>query len=394
MDFASATGTEAPRQGNVVMELDGIGVRMSGGQTLFSDLNYEFARGERVGIVGRNGAGKSTLLDVLAGRREPSEGARRVGETTVVGYFTQHVPDMPAGVKMIDFLTRVAADAAAGEWEGVARPDVLLDRLGFPRPRQQQLVGSLSGGELRRLHLASVLVGNPNFLLVRTHAERCPSRLRAEAPAPHGVISSFPALVSQLDEPTNDLDLATVESLEETLESFPGTLVVVSHDRAFLENSADRLLVLSGSGDGVVRLFEGSYTDFVDSGLKEDQGTEEGPAGGGRAAPRAGVGARDGNGSGSAASEGPKPAKPRRLSNWEERELRELEVEVARLEERLGELGVEMEAQSAEGDYGAVARTGEEMARVEAELQGKSDRWLALAEVAEAAAAAGGGGGL
>lgn len=167
------------------------------------------------------------LLSVQSGRRE-------VGETAVVGYFQQHPPEVNPSLRMIEYIREVAEKrkSRAGESGLVGPPDtpeVLLEKLGFPRKIQYQKVESLSGGERRRLHLAAVLASAPNILI--------------------------------LDEPTNDLDLNTVEVLEEMLSVYLGLLFVVSHDRAFMEGSTDSLLVMPG--DGTVERFMGKYSDYL-----------------------------------------------------------------------------------------------------------------------------------
>ncbi|CAG9460031.1 unnamed protein product [Pedinophyceae sp. YPF-701] len=340
----AAAGATAQRQGNVVLEVDNVAWGHDPAKPLFRSFFYEFGRGERIGVVGRNGAGKSSLLDVLAGVNAPTEGAVTPGETTAVGYFTQHPPAMPEGSRVIDYLKQDAAGGDAGSWEDGLRPEVVLERLGFPRPRQQQLIGLLSGGERRRLQLAAVLAGRPNFLL--------------------------------LDEPTNDLDLDTVEALEGVLASYGGTLVVVSHDRAFLEGCADRLFVLEG--DGEVRLFDGPYGEYVEA-VRE----REAAAARRSASSSATADARQPRDKGAAQPQGGNKVK--KLAPWEVRELEELEGEVEALEERVGAAEAGMAKASAAGDYGKLQEWTDELGVLQGELEAKTERWLELAERAEAA---------
>lgn len=225
-------GAAMSRQGKKVLVMEDTACK-AGERTIVRNFWYEFAPGERIGIVGPNGAGKSSLLDMITGDRHLAGGHREVGETTALGYFRQHVPDVKPTLKIIDYIREVADDSkVVSDGTSLAdKPEIILERLGFARPRQQQLVNSLSGGERRRLQLAAVLVEKPNLLI--------------------------------LDEPTNDLDLQTVEVVEELLSDYKGCLLVVSHDRAFMENLADRLFVVSG--DGLVRLYDGLYSEYLET---------------------------------------------------------------------------------------------------------------------------------
>ncbi|GFR43243.1 hypothetical protein Agub_g4303 [Astrephomene gubernaculifera] len=233
VDFGAAAAGGMARQGNKVVRCSRLSYSPPGssGPPLIEDFSWELQPGSRLGVVGRNGAGKTTLLDLIAGVKAPSSGVREVGETCVVGYLSQSPPPVREDMRVIDYIreisdgrkARLASSGGQQQQEGGDTPEVLLEKLGFPRPRQYQRVSSLSGGERRRLHLASVLVERPNLLI--------------------------------LDEPTNDLDLSTVEVLEEQLRAYRGCLLAVSHDRAFMDAVAPRLLVLRGTGR--VRLFEG-----------------------------------------------------------------------------------------------------------------------------------------
>eukprot|EP00775_Hariotina_reticulata_P003188 gene3188-3466_t len=223
------------RLGNKAVLLKDVNYSTPGGRPLLKNFTFEFLPGERVGLAGPNGVGKSTLLDIVAGLKQPQSGEREVGETAVIGYFQQHPPEVEEGLRLIDYIKAVAdkRKARSGESGLVGPPDqpeILLEKLGFPRKIQFQKVESLSGGERRRLHLAAVLASAPNVLI--------------------------------LDEPTNDLDLNTVEVLEEMLQNYQGLLLVVSHDRAFMEGATQQLLVLPG--DGSVEKFQGNYSKYLE----------------------------------------------------------------------------------------------------------------------------------
>ncbi|MCM1022330.1 MAG: ABC-F family ATP-binding cassette domain-containing protein [Muribaculum sp.] len=198
-----------------------------GDKVVLRDFNYVFARYERVGIIGRNGVGKSTFIKMLQGLIAPDSGMWDIGETVNFGYYSQDGVQLDPGKKVIDAVTDLAEDIVVN---GGVRysPMQFLQHFLFPPADQQKYVAKLSGGEKARLHLALVLMRSPNFLI--------------------------------LDEPTNDLDIVTLGILEEYLETFNGCLIVVSHDRFFLDSIIDHLFVFEG--DGKVRDFPGNYSDY------------------------------------------------------------------------------------------------------------------------------------
>jgi ABC-type Mn2+/Zn2+ transport system ATPase subunit len=197
-----------PRLGDKVVELHGVGHGFGGGELLFRDLDLLLDRRERLGIVGPNGSGKSTLLDVIARRRPPLEGTVEHGPTVRLGYYDQTGAELDPTMRV--------REAVAGPHAPSVEDALLLERFWFDRDAQFAPIGTLSGGERRRLQLLLVLTERPNVLL--------------------------------LDEPTNDLDLDTLRALEDFLEDWPGALIVVSHDRAFLERTVEDALVLDGHG--------------------------------------------------------------------------------------------------------------------------------------------------
>lgn len=199
-----------------------------GDKVILSDFNYVFARYERMGVIGPNGAGKSTFIKMLQGIVAPDSGRFDVGETVRFGYYSQDGISFNPQEKVIDAVTRMAEDIVFDEGAERYTPMQFLTRFLFSPADQQKYISTLSGGERARLHLATVLMRQPNFLI--------------------------------LDEPTNDLDIVTLGILEEYLESFSGCLIVVSHDRFFLDSIVDHLLVLEGGGR--VEDFPGGYTDY------------------------------------------------------------------------------------------------------------------------------------
>lgn len=218
--------TAARRLGRKVLDLSG--VRKSWGtREVLAPFSYKLSAGERIGIVGPNGSGKSTLLDLLAARTEPDAGTIARGDTVAVGYFDQTGTGMASELTLLQYVSAAAERIRLGDGTELTA-EQFLERFGFPRSMHGQPVGKLSGGERRRLLLVRILIAAPNVLL--------------------------------LDEPTNDIDIPTIALLEDFLDSFAGCVVAVSHDRAFLERTADSLWVLDGSG--AVESFVGSYADW------------------------------------------------------------------------------------------------------------------------------------
>jgi len=196
-------------------------------KTILDKFNYNFQRGERVGIIGKNGTGKSTFLNMLTQTTQPDSGKIIIGETVKFGYYTQAGINPKEGQKVIDIVREFGDYIPLKKGRQISAQQ-LLERFLFDRKKQYDFVEKLSGGERKRLYLCTVLIQNPNFLI--------------------------------LDEPTNDLDIVTLNVLEDFLLDFPGCLIVVSHDRYFMDKIVDHLLVFKG--EGVVEDFPGNYTDY------------------------------------------------------------------------------------------------------------------------------------
>ncbi|WP_054852833.1 ABC-F family ATP-binding cassette domain-containing protein [Olleya sp. ITB9] len=196
-------------------------------KTILDKFNYNFQRGERVGIIGKNGTGKSTFLNMLTQATQPDSGKIIIGETVKFGYYTQAGINPKEGQKVIDIVREFGDYIPLKKGRQISAQQ-LLERFLFDRKKQYDFVEKLSGGERKRLYLCTVLIQNPNFLI--------------------------------LDEPTNDLDIVTLNVLEDFLLDFPGCLIVVSHDRYFMDKIVDHLLVFKG--EGVVEDFPGNYTDY------------------------------------------------------------------------------------------------------------------------------------
>ena len=317
-----------PRLGDKVVELHGVGHRYDDGPVLFSGVDLDLDPRERIGIMGPNGSGKSTLLDIIAGRRAPWVGTVDWGPTVQLGYYDQ---------------TGVGLDPAKRVRE-VVEDGRLLERFWFDADAQWAQIGTLSGGERRRLQLLLVLAERPNVLL--------------------------------LDEPTNDLDLDTLRVLEDFLEDWPGALVVVSHDRAFLDRTVERRFALHPPA-----------TLATQGG---GSGPPAGVVGGARRALAQGGRSRDGEG-GSAAGSGGGAAggmaranRQRRSTSTLDRLMRNAERDVAALTAERDELNERLAA--AGSDHEELVRIGTALAEVQGKLDAAEERWLALAEEADSPA--------
>lgn len=208
------------RLGKKILECEDISFK-----DLFSSFSYQFKKGDKIGVVGDNGTGKSTLLDILTGHKEPTTGVVDIGVNTVFGYYDQLSRDLNTKKSALEFINDIAERIFTGE--GEMSSSQFLEYFGFPPTRQRTEVSVFSGGEKRRLYLISKLALNPNFLV--------------------------------LDEPTNDLDIKTMENLEQYISSFTGCCLIVSHDRAFLDCTCDYLFVIDNKK---ITLFAGSYTQY------------------------------------------------------------------------------------------------------------------------------------
>ena len=293
-------------------------------------FTYTFKKQDRIGIVGPNGVGKSTFLDLLTSKEEPDTGSVRYGETTRFGFYSQLQEPVPENLRVIEAV-RDFAETFDTEDGRTLRADQFLDLFLFPRAKQHDFVHKLSGGERKRLKLLKVLIKNPNFLI--------------------------------LDEPTNDLDIDTLNVLEQFLKEYDGTLLIVSHDRYFLDQLVDHLFVFEGKGK--VRDFPGNYTDFI-----ERKKTEE-------AAAQKAKTAEKKKKSGSNRNQRERHQKTK-LSFNEQRELEKLDKEIPKLEERKEELARLMS--SGETDHEKLEAWGKEAHELNEAIESKTERWMELSE--------------
>ncbi|MDO8993829.1 ABC-F family ATP-binding cassette domain-containing protein [Daejeonella sp.] len=214
------------RQGNKILELEHVGKSFNG-KPIICDFSYIFKKGDRIGVAGKNGTGKSTLLNIITGALKPDSGKVNVGETTVFGYYRQGGLEFKDDERVIDVVKNIAEYITMADGKNLTASQVLTHFL-FPPAKQYGMVNKLSGGEKKRLQLMRVLMKNPNYLI--------------------------------LDEPTNDLDIDTLNVLEDFLLNFPGILMLVSHDRYLIDRLTDQLFIFEG--DGNVQIYSGNYTDY------------------------------------------------------------------------------------------------------------------------------------
>lgn len=217
---------KSTRVGNKIFEAKRVSKRF-GDKIILDDFSYIFTKGEKLGIVGHNGVGKSTFIKMLQGLIKPDEGSIEVGETVRYGYYTQEGLSLDPKKKVIDAVTEIAEDIVINDGERYT-PLQFLNHFMFSPSDQQKVISTLSGGEKARLHLAEVLLRSPNFLI--------------------------------LDEPTNDLDIVTLGILENYLKSYKGCLIIISHDRFFLDSTIDHLFAFEGNG--IIKDFPGNYSEY------------------------------------------------------------------------------------------------------------------------------------
>jgi ABC transport system ATP-binding/permease protein len=320
------------RLGKKVIELENVSKGYDG-EPLMKGFSHRFLRGERVGVIGPNGTGKTTLLELIARRTTADSGHVEIGPTVVIGYYDQESRALDDSLRIIDYIEEVAENVRTADGS-IITASQMLDRFLFPPAVQRTPIALLSGGERRRLYLLRLLMGAPNVLL--------------------------------LDEPTNDLDIPTLVALEEYLETFPGCLVVVSHDRAFLDRTVEHVLRFDGEGE--VRPYPGNYSAYLEARARE----------GAEAAARETARTRP-----VPAPAAPPPSAPpasRKLSYKERRELEELEERIAKTEGRQAEL--EAALVEAGADYEAVARLTADLQALAETLERDVERWAELAELA------------
>ncbi len=320
-----ALGSTSSRLGRRIIECENVGKSM-GGKRLLRDFTYTILRDERMAVVGENGCGKTTFLRMLAGQLAPDEGTINIGETVKIGFFTQEFPKVDPHMRLIDFMRDIA--------EYVETPDgrfsasQMLEQFLFPSDVQYTPVERLSGGEKRRLYLASLLMASPNVLL--------------------------------LDEPTNDLDIATLEILEDYLATFKGAVIVVSHDRYFLDRIAQRLFAFEK--DAHLVQYVCSFSDYLDAQRAQESEKDEKEE---------------------KSAVMPRRTKERelRMSYKEQKEYETIDARMERLQGELERLDGEIEKNAS--DFVKLTELTQKREQTQKELDEAEERWLYLTDLAE-----------
>jgi ABC transport system ATP-binding/permease protein len=315
---------QVSRMGKKILELENVSKQFDE-KVIIENFSYIFKRKEKTGIVGMNGSGKTTLLNIITQKLAPDSGKVTTGETIQFGYFTQDGIQVDENKRVIDVVKDIAESIKVGKDVSLTASQ-FLQYFNFPHNTQNDFVRKLSGGEKRRLYLLTILMKNPNFLI--------------------------------LDEPTNDLDIATLNVLEDFLSDFPGCLIVVSHDRYFLDNLVDHIFVFEG--DGKIKDFPGNYTDYQEKKQLEKQLEKK--------------------------EEKQKPVKieklvateKKKLTFKEQKEFETLEKDLERLEIEKNELLEKMNSGSLSQDE--LLTISADYAQLERTLEEKENRWLELSQ--------------
>ncbi|WP_333866711.1 ABC-F family ATP-binding cassette domain-containing protein [Sphingobacterium sp.] len=312
------------RQGSKILELDKVSKRY-GAKEIIQDFSYTFKKGDRIGLAGKNGTGKSTFLNLITGEEKPDTGVIAVGETTVYGYYKQGGLEVNENDRVLDVVKNVAdyIEMANGE---VITASQLLTHFLFPPEKQFGFVNKLSGGERKRLQLMRVLMKNPNFLI--------------------------------LDEPSNDLDIDTLNVLEDFLDNYKGVLILVSHDRYLLDKLTDQLFIFEGKGK--VQIYNGNYADFK---LEQDE-----------------IQKLEKEKQKKSIQEQTKPVvkeEKKKLSYKEQLEYTKLEEEIEKLEQSIKSKTEELNQVT---DHLTLSSLAEEIQSIQKEIDEKSERWLYLAD--------------
>lgn len=311
------------RLGKKTIQIDDLSVGFEGKQ-LISHLEYTLLRNDRIGVIGKSGCGKSTLLNIISGRLKPDSGAVVLGETVKLGYFSQNSEEMDLNIRVIDYIKEISEVIETAQ--GALTASQMLEKYLFTPDMQWNTIGRLSGGERRRLYLLGILMQAPNVLL--------------------------------LDEPTNDLDIQTLTVLEEYLESFGGAVIVVSHDRFFLDKVTDT--IFDFRGDGEIKKYLGCFSEYW------EQNTTDIPKK--RVTDRV---------------EKIKPIsdKKPRFSFKEQREFEGIDADIAALEQEIEDINVKIKM--AESDYIRLQELITQKDVLDKSLEGKMDRWVYLNNLAE-----------
>ena len=319
------------RLGRKIIEIDNISKAFDGKQ-LVRDFSYNLLRGDRIGIIGPNGYGKTTLVRMICGLLEPDSGTIVRGDTVKIGYFSQESfigEEFDPSVKAVDYIRSISQEIQTPE--GTLSASQMMEKFLFPSELQYTEIGRLSGGERRRLYLLRVLMEAPNVLV--------------------------------LDEPTNDLDIETLSVLEDYLESFPGVVIAVSHDRYFLDKLMNHVFVLAGNGE--VRHYTGGYADYRADVAEQERIKKQSTASVSSGEKRDGRNQRE----------------KLKFSFKEQREYEQIDQVIAELEEKIEQ--TEQQIRSNSSDYTALQQLTQEKEELEEQLAQKMERWVYLNDLAE-----------
>ena len=321
------------RLGGKIVELKKV-YKSYGDKVIMKGFDYTFKKGERVGVVGRNGVGKSTFINILQSVEQPDSGKINIGETVIFGNYSQSGLIIKEDMRVIEYVKNIAESfplASGGSLSAAQFLDLFL----FPPEQQYTYISKLSGGEKRRLHLLSILFRNPNFLV--------------------------------LDEPTNDLDLPTLAVLENFLNDFQGCLLIVSHDRYFMDRLVDHLFVFEGNG--VISDFPGNYTQYRIAEKEKEEKSDTGN-------PKPEAKPQDKGTTGESAG---KPAEKRKLSYKEKREFETLQQEIAILEKEKATVTEKLNSGSL--PFEELQQLAVRIGEITTQLDQKELRWLELSEI-------------
>ncbi|NNJ88964.1 MAG: ABC-F family ATP-binding cassette domain-containing protein, partial [Eudoraea sp.] len=320
------------RLGSKILEFHNVG-KSYPEKRILTKFNYNFLKGERLGIIGKNGTGKTTFLNLLTGSDSPDAGKIIAGETLKFGYYTQDGIQIKDGQKVIDVIREIGDYIPLKKGRQLSAQQ-LLERFLFDRKKQYDFVEKLSGGERKRLYLCTVLIQNPNFLI--------------------------------LDEPTNDLDVVTLNVLESFLLDYPGCLVVVSHDRYFMDKIVDHLFIFRG--DGIIDDFPGNYSDF--RAYEDSQILEK------RNQPTKGKSLES-----TEKQQWREEGKGKKLSYSEQKEYKQLDKEIKALEHKKQQIQNEFLDPNLSGEQ--IAELSRSLQEVESSIEQKTERWFELSLLIE-----------
>jgi ABC transport system ATP-binding/permease protein len=328
------------RLGKKIIELHHIS-KSYGEQCLISNFEYTLLRNDRIGIIGPNGYGKSTLLKMITGEVIPDEGTIEIGDTVKIGYYSQENEEMDLSLRVIDYIQTVAYQINTPD--GTLSASQMLERFLFPSSTHSTVLGRLSGGERKRLYLLKILMEAPNVLL--------------------------------FDEPTNDLDIQTLTVLEDYLDGFPGAVIVVSHDRYFLDRVVYRIFSLEGNG--TIGHYPGGYTDYLEIHQSEEKERQETEKSNQQSQKKI---SSEKEGQAAKSSNAQKNTKLKFSFN-EQREFETIDDDIAALEQQLAELESQLSKEAT--DYEYLQELLRQKQVLEEKLSFKMDRWVYLNDLAD-----------